>query len=235
MREERLVRARVEFLDQLVSDDDVAEFLTLLCQRFVKVMQISAAGAVVSDRRGRLRVATASTPNVAALEALQVQRHQGPCVDAHRWGRRVAVADLRRMRERWPVFVPRALEAGIAAVYAFPMRLRAARIGALDVFLHAPGELDEAATQAGQVLTDLATIAILQARAAQDATRLAAQLEHALESRVVVEQAKGVLAERLGVDPDVAFLQLRRYGRARGLHLTELARQVVDGSITLDG
>lgn len=234
MREERLARAFVEFSDQLVSDHDVTEFLTLLCHRFVKVMEISAAGAVVRDRRGRLQVA-ASTANVAALERLQVQRRQGPCVDAYRSGRQVAVADLRRMRARWPGFVPRALEAGIVAVCAFPMRLRADRIGALDVFLDDPGELDEAATRAGQVLTDLATIAILQARATQDATRRAAQLQHALESRVVVEQAKGVLAERLGVDPDAAFMRLRRYGRVRGLHLTDLSRQVVDGSITLEG
>lgn len=234
MREGRSVRACVAFTDQLVNDHDVTELLTLLCQRLVKVMRVSAAGAVVTDRRGRLQVAAASTGRVAALERLQVQRGQGPCVDAYRSGRQVVVADLRRVSGRWPVFVPRALETGIVAVCAFPMRLRADRIGALDVFLDDPGALDEVTTQAGQVLTDLATIAIVQARVAQDATRLAAQLQHALESRVVVEQAKGVLAERLGVDPDAAFARLRRYGRARGLHLTELARQVVDGSIALD-
>lgn len=234
MREGRSARTYVELSDRLVSDHDEVEFLTLVCQRVVKVLEASAAGAVVTDWRGRLQVATASTGRVAALQTLQVQRRQGPCVDAFRYGRRVAVADLRRVSGRWPVFVPRALEAGVAAVCAFPMRLRADRIGALNVFLDAPGELDDAAIHAGQVLTDLATIAITQARAAQDATRLAAQLEHALKSRVVVEQAKGVLAVRLGVDPDAAFTRLRRYGRVRGLQLTELARQVVAGSITLD-
>jgi GAF domain-containing protein len=235
MREVRLARTSGEFPDTLMSDHDVVEFLVRLCQRFVKVMEVSAAGALLTDRRGRLQAVAASTETVAALETLQVQRGQGPCVDAYRSGRRVAVPDLRRLRGRWPVFTPRALEAGVAAVYAFPMRLRADRIGALDVFLDDPGELDEAATRAGQVLTDLATIAILQARATQDATRRAAQLQHALESRVVVEQAKGVLAERLGVDPDAAFMRLRRYGRVRGLHLTDLSRQVVDGAITLEG
>jgi GAF domain-containing protein len=210
-------------------------FLARLCQRFAKVIEVSAAGAVLTDRRGRLQLATASTETLAALQSLQLQRWQGPCVDAYRYGRRVAVPDLRRVRGRWPVFAPRALEAGVAAVCAFPMRLRDDRIGALNFFQATPGEFDEAAVQAGQVLTDMATIAILQARAAQDATRLARQLEHALESRVVVEQAKGVLAERLGVDPDTAFMRLRRYGRVRGLPLAELARQVVDGSVTLDG
>jgi GAF domain-containing protein len=234
MREGRLPRALVEFSDTLVSDHDVMEFMAWLCQRFVEVMEVSAAGAVLTDRRGRLRMAAASTETVAALETLQVQRWQGPCVDAYRCERRVAIPDLRRVRGRWPVFTPRALEAGFAAVCSFPMRLRANRIGALDVFQTTPGELDEATVQAGQALTDVATIAILQARAVQDAARLVGQLEHALQSRVVVEQAKGVLAERLGVDPDAAFMRLRRYGRVRGLHLAELARQVVDGSITLD-
>ncbi|HEX8860954.1 MAG TPA: GAF and ANTAR domain-containing protein [Actinomycetes bacterium] len=217
-----------------MSDHDVVEFLARLCQRFVKVMEISAAGALLTDRQGRLQ-AVASTETAAALQTLQVQRWQGPCVDAYRSGRRVAMPDLRRLRGRWPVFTPHALEAGVAAVYAFPMRLRTNRIGALNVFQATPGELDEAAVQAGQALTDVATIAILQSRAAQETTQLVGQLEHALKSRVVVEQAKGVLAERLGVDPDEAFTLLRRYGRVRGLHLTGLARQVVDGSITLDG
>jgi transcriptional regulator with GAF, ATPase, and Fis domain len=234
MREGRLARASVEFSDTLVSDYDLVEFLARLCQRFVKVMEVSAAGAVLTDRRGRLRVAAASTDTVAALETLQVQRWQGPCVDAYRCGRRVAVPDLRRVRGRWPMFTPWALEAGVAAVCAFPMRLRADRIGALNVFQATPGELGEAAVQAGQALADVATIAIVQGRAAQDAARLARQLEHALESRVVVEQAKGVLAERLGVDPDAAFMRLRRYGRVRGLRLAKLARQVVDGSCTLN-
>jgi transcriptional regulator with GAF, ATPase, and Fis domain len=233
MREARPARAIVERSGTLASDRDVVEFLARLCHRFVKVVGVSAAGAVVTDRRGRLQVAAASTETVAALDRLQLQRWQGPCVDAYRSGRRVAVPDLRRMTGRWPAFTPRALEVGVAAVWAFPMRLRADRIGALNAFQATAGELDEAAVQAGQALTDAATIAILQARVAQDATRLARQLQHALESRVVVEQAKGILAERLGVDPDAAFALLRRYGRVRGLNLTELAGQVVDGSITL--
>ena len=114
------------------------------------------------------------------------------------------------------------------------MRLRADRIGALNVFQATPGSFDQAAVLAGQALADVATIAILQARAVEDAAQLAGQLEHALESRVMVEQAKGILAERLGIDPEVAFTRLRRHGRQRGLHLATLARQVVDGSFTLD-
>jgi GAF domain-containing protein len=238
MREQRLARAFVEFSDTLVGDFDVLDFLVRLCERSAEVLEVTAAGALLADGRGQLGLVAASTEAVKVLETLQVQRREGPCVDAWRRGERVVVADLRADRRRgpsrrWPVFTPRALAAGVMAVCAFPMRLRGDRIGALNVFQAAPGAFDEAALDAGQALADVATIAILQARAVEDAARLAGQLEHALGSRVVIEQAKGVLAERLGIDPDTAFTRLRRYARVRGLRLSDAARRVVDGSLTL--
>ncbi len=235
MREQRLARAFVEFSDTLVGDYDVLDFLVRLCERCAEVLEVAAAGALLTDGRGRLGLVAASTEAVKVLETLQVQRREGPCVDAWRQGERVVVADLRRgASRRWPVFTPRALASGVVAVCAFPMRLRGDRIGALNVFQVAPGAFDEAALEAGQALADVATIAILQARAVEDAARLADQLEHALRSRVVIEQAKGVLAERLGIDPDAAFMRLRRYARVHGLRLTGVASRVVDGSLTLE-
>jgi GAF domain-containing protein len=198
VREEQLARAFVEFSDTLGRDYDVVEFLSRLCLRSVEVLEVTAAGALLTDRAGQLRMVAASTETVTFLETLQIQRQEGPCVDAYRSGRRVAVPDLRRTARRWPVFTPRALEAGMAGVCAFPMRLRTDRIGALNVFQATPGAFDQAAVFGGQALADVATIAILQARAVEGAARLAGQLEHALESRVAVEQAKGILAERLG-------------------------------------
>jgi GAF domain-containing protein len=235
MREDRLARAFVEFSDTLVRGYDVVDFLARVCERCVDVLEVSAVGALLTDGAGRLGLVSASTQAVAVLEALQVQRQEGPCLDAYRSGERVVVPDLHRVAGgRWPVFTPRALASGLAAVCAFPMRLRDARIGALNVFQVAPGGLDGAAVRAGQALADVATIAILQARAIEDATKLASQLEHALASRVLIEQAKGILAERLRVDPAAAFARLRRYARLRGLGLTELARRVVDGTLTLE-
>jgi GAF domain-containing protein len=235
MREQRLARAFVEFSDTLVGDYDVLDFLVRLCERSAEVLQVGATGALLADARGRLGLVAASTEAVKVLETLQVQRREGPCVDAWRQGERVVVADLRDgASRRWPVFTPQALAAGVVAVCAFPMRLRGDRIGALNMFQAAPGGFDQAALDAGQALADVATIAILQARAVEDAARLAGQLEHALASRVVIEQAKGVLAERLGIDPDAAFLRLRRYARVHGLRLTGLAHRVVDGSFTLE-
>jgi len=233
--EQGLARAFVEFSDTLVGDYDVLDFLVRLCERSAEVLGVAAAGALLADARGRLGLVAASTEAVKVLESLQVQRREGPCVDAWRRGERVVVADLRGgAGTRWPVFTSRALASGVVAVCAFPMRLRGERIGALNVFQTVPGGLDAAALDAGQALADVATIAILQARAVEDAARLAGQLEQALASRVVIEQAKGVLAERLGVDPDAAFTRLRRYARVHGLRLTGLARRVVDGSVTLE-
>jgi GAF domain-containing protein len=234
MHEDRLARAFVEFSDTLVRDYDVVEFLSRLCRRSVEILGVTGSGALLTDGADRLQVVAASTEQVTVLETLQIQRQEGPCVDAYRSGRQVAAPDLRQTARRWPAFTPRALGAGIAGVCAFPMRLRADRIGALNVFQAAPGPFDQAAVLAGQALADVATIAILQARAVEDAARLAGQLEHALKSRVVVEQAKGILAERLGIDPEEAFARLRRHGRRHGLHLAVLARQVVDGTFTLD-
>ena len=142
MREERLARAFVEFSDTLVRDYDVVEFLSRLCQRSVEVLEVTAAGALLTDGDKRLQVVAASTEQVTVLETLQIQRQEGPCVDAYRSGRRVAVPDLRRTARRWPVFTPRALGAGMAGVCAFPMRLRTDRIGALNVFQATPGSFD---------------------------------------------------------------------------------------------
>jgi hypothetical protein len=145
MREERLAQAFVEFSDTLVRDYDVVEFLSRLCQRSVEVLEVTAAGALLTDGARRLQVVAASTEQVTVLETLQIQRQEGPCVDAYRSGRRVAVPDLRRVGRRWPVLTPPAHGAGVSGVCAFPMRLRTDRIGALNVFQATPGALDEAA------------------------------------------------------------------------------------------
>ena len=189
MSEEQLARAFVEFSDTLGGDYDVVEFLSRLGQRSVEVLEVTAAGALLTDRADQLQVVAASTETVTVLETMQIQRHEGPCVDAYRSGRRVAVPDLRRAGRRWPVFTPRALEAGISGVCAFPMRLRADRIGAFDVFQATPGSFDQAAVRAGQALADVATIAILQARAVEGAARLPGA-GAALEAGAV-EQARG--------------------------------------------
>jgi GAF domain-containing protein len=234
MREERLARAFVEFSDTLVQGYDVIDFLDRLCARCVEVLEVSAAGALVDVGAGRLELVAASTEAALVLETFQVRRRKGPSVDAYRRGEQVTVADLRASARRWPAFTARALSIGVVAVSAFPMRLRQERLGALNVFHTVPGAMSQSALAAGQALADVATIAILQARVVEDATRLAGQLTHALDSRVVIEQAKGVLAERLGVPPDEAFRRLRRYGRVRGLPLTDLARQVVAGTLGHD-
>jgi transcriptional regulator with GAF, ATPase, and Fis domain len=231
MREEYLVRAFVEFSDTLVTGYDIGEFLNRFCERCADVLEVSAVGVLLEDAAGQLELAASSTGDVQFLESMQVQRREGPCLDAYRSGERVTVADLGAADLPWPAFAARASSLGLTAVCAFPMRLRDVRLGALNIFLATSDGLDELSLDAGQALADVATIAILQARAVEDATRLAAQLAIALDSRVVIEQAKGVLAERLGVGPDEAFRLLRRHARLNGLRLTGLAQSVVDGTI----
>jgi transcriptional regulator with GAF, ATPase, and Fis domain len=194
---------------------------------------VSAAGVLLTDQRGALRVVAASTEQTRLLELLQLQTDQGPCPECFHTGRPIVVADLTAATGRWPRFAAEARKAGFASVHAVPMRLRTGVIGALNLFHTQPGALDEATLRLGQALADVATIGLLQARAIRQQETLAEQLQTALNSRVVIEQAKGVLAERRHVDMDQSFTLLRSTARTNNRRLSDLARAVVDGSETL--
>jgi transcriptional regulator with GAF, ATPase, and Fis domain len=235
MSERQLAEAFVALADTLVDDFDVVDFLHELTVRCAQVLGVSAAGVLLADQRGALRVVAASTEQTRLLELLQLQTDQGPCPECFHTGRPIAVADLSTATSvsRWPRFVAEAREAGFASVHAVPMRLRTDIIGALNLFGTRPGALDEATLRLGQALADVATIGLLQARAIRQRDTLAEQLQTALNSRVVIEQAKGVIAERRHVDVDRSFTLLRSTARTRNRRLSELARAVVDGSETL--
>jgi transcriptional regulator with GAF, ATPase, and Fis domain len=190
---------------------------------------------LLADQRGALRVVAASTEKTRLLELLQLQTDQGPCPECFHTGRPVAVADLSTSvaAGRWPRFVTAARQSGFASVHALPMRLRTDVIGALNLFGTRPGVLDEDTIRLGQALADVATIGLLQARAIRHRETLAEQLQTALNSRVVIEQAKGVIAERRHLDMDQSFTLLRGTARTSNRRLAELARAVVDGSETL--
>src|SRR5208282_2149279 len=197
----------VELTDTMVAGFDVIDFLHVLTDRSVQLLDVSAAGLLLADPRGELRVVAASSEAARLLELFQLQNHQGPCVDCFRSGRPVQAADLAAAADRWPRFAPAARRAGFAAVQALPMRLREQVIGALNLFRAGPGALAPADIRVGQALADVATISM------RHSDTLNEQLQAALNSRVIIEQAKGKLAERLGVDMDQAFSLLR--GRAR--------------------
>jgi GAF domain-containing protein len=233
-REGRLVRAFVDLADTLVGDYDVGDFLHVLCERCVEIFDFDAVGVLLLGEHEQLRLTAASSEQLRVLELFEIQQEEGPCQDAYQTGAQVTQHDLRQADERWPRFAPAALDAGFRSVYAFPLRWRDDRIGALNMFRAEPGPFDELDIAAAQALADVAAIGILQQRALAEAKLRAEQLQHALNSRVVIEQAKGVIAERLGIDPEEAFERLRRHARNNQRRLHDSARMVVEGKVMPD-
>jgi transcriptional regulator with GAF, ATPase, and Fis domain len=234
-REERLAGAFVDLADTLVDDFDVLDFLHSLATHCIALLDVDEAGLMLADGSGRLVVAASSTEQVRLLELFEVQNDEGPCLDCFAGGEPVLVDDLATEQPpTWPRFGAEATAAGFRCVVALPLRLRNETIGALNLFRAAPGPLVEGDRSLAQALADVATIGILQERGSSRRELLARQLQEALSSRIVIEQAKGVLAERAGVHVDAAFQLLRGYARSHGLQLSEVARRVVAGDLNLD-
>ena len=228
-----LAETFVELTDTMVAGFDVIDFLHVLTDRSVQLLDVSAAGLLLADPRGELRVVAASSEAARLLELFQLQNDQGPCLDCFRSGQPVEAADLAAEPDRWPRFAPAARQAGFAAVQALPMRLREHVIGALNLFRAGQGAFLPADVRVGQAMADVATISVLHERSTRHAGILNEQLQTALNSRVVIEQAKGKLAERLGLDMEQAFNLLRDSARSRNLRLSELAQTFIDGTGTL--
>jgi transcriptional regulator with GAF, ATPase, and Fis domain len=225
----------VELTDTMVAEFDVIDFLHVLTDRSVQLLDVAAAGLLLADPRGELRVVAASSEAARVLELFQLQNDQGPCLDCFRTGQPVSAPDLAAAAERWPRFAAAAQQAGFAAVQALPMRLRDQVIGALNLFRATQGPFDPRGIRIGQALADVATISLLHERSMRHSDTVNEQLQTALNSRVVIEQAKGKLAERLGLDMSQAFTLLRNDARARNLRLSDLAQAFVDGSEPLTG
>jgi GAF domain-containing protein len=229
-RETALASTLVELADTLVADFDVVELLTLLADRCVEVLDIGAAGLMLAGDEG-LRVVASSSETMRVLELFEIQAQQGPCLDCYRTGAPVVNQDLATGSERWPQFTAEALAAGFRSVHALPMRLRGSVIGALNLFHVEPGSLHPSDVDAAQAFADVATIAILQHRASSEAYALNDQLSRALNTRIVIEQAKGMIAERRGLDMARAFTTLRRHARNHNLRLADLAADIIDGRL----
>lgn len=230
-RESELAETFVVLADTLVDDFDVVDLLDRLVSACVSLLGVNAAGLLLDDQKGSLAVVASSSEETRLLEVYQLQSNEGPCLDCVRSGLAVSSADLAADAERWPLFVPMALAAGFRSVLAVPLRLRESRIGGLHLFSHQPGQLTADDQRLAQALADVATIGILQQRSAHRSSMVAEQLQHALNSRVVIEQAKGVLAERHGMDMDDAFDALRRHARNHNHKLTQTALAVVTGEL----
>jgi hypothetical protein len=225
-RAELLARTFVDVADTLVAEFDLVDFLTLLTARTVELFELAEAGLLLSDPSGGVNVAASSSHRMELLELFEIQHDEGPCLDSFRTGALIRAPDLTTAVERWPRFAPEAISRGYGSVYAVPMRLRTQVIGSLNLLRSERGELDPSDLVAAQALADVATIGILQQRAASQQRVLAEQLQYALDSRVTIEQAKGVIAEHTGLDMDAAFSALRQYARNHNERLVDVARAV---------
>lgn len=230
-REGALAETFVHLADSLVDDYDVVDLLDELVTATVRLFDVDAAGLLLDDQRGHLAVIASSTEETRLLEVFQVQTNEGPCLDCVRTRAPVTSSDLSADRGRWPKFVDAAHAVGFRSVTAVPLRLRDQTIGGLNMFHSEARVLSSLDQRLAQALADVATIGILQHRTIHRNVVVAEQLQHALNSRVVIEQAKGVLAERHGVDMSAAFSALRQHSRAQNMKLTALAEAIVRGDV----
>lgn len=233
-REALLAAAFVSLADTLVDDYDIIDLLDRLVSFSVELLAAQAAGIMLADHQGNLRVAAVSNEETETIELLQLQSRQGPCMDCVRCAAPVSVSDLAQGGQRWPRFVAALQHGAFRSVHALPLRLRGHAVGGLNLFHREPGALPDTDLALGQALADVATIGILQERAIRHGEILTEQLQTALNSRVIIEQAKGVLAERGNLSMDAAFTRLRGHARGHNQPLSQLARQIVDGTLPAD-
>lgn len=230
-REGSVVRSLVEMADTLVDDFDVVDMLTRLADRCVTVLGVSAAGVMLASPGGDLRLVASSSEAMRVLELFELQAQEGPCLDAFRSGGRIGHEDLRAGSGRWPRFSMVAVEAGFQSAFALPLRLRDRTVGALNLFSAERNPMDEEDVLVVQAFADLAAISVLQHRVAAETQIINEQLAQALTSRILIEQAKGVIFERAGVDMAEAFRLLRGYARDNNLRLTAVAEAAIEGTL----
>jgi GAF domain-containing protein len=231
-RENQLFDVFATLADTLVAGYDVVELLQLLVDTCQGALDVAEAGLLLANDGGDLELVASTSESLDLVETIQLSAEQGPCIACFRTGRPVSVPDLDgEGATAWDGFTRAAIEQGFRSVYALPLRLRAEVIGTLNLFGHSPKELSARDIRVAQALADVATIGILHERSFRANDLLRKQLQLALDSRVVIEQAKGVLAHTHSITPEEGFRLLRRYARDHRLALVEVARRLVDRTL----
>lgn len=226
-RERGITAAFVSFAQSMTTDYDIADLYIDLTAQCVRLLDVESVGLLLADARGVLHLMAASSEATRDLELLQLQRDEGPCLDCYHSGLPVLAADLSEEKPRWPHFVAAAAAGGIASVHALPMRLHDSVLGTLGLFGAQTGTLDDDDLDLGQALADVASLALVAQRASSDKTAVNEQLQTALNSRVLLEQAKGILAQHGDLGMDESFATLRRYARDHNKKLTDVSRAIV--------
>ncbi len=232
--DQRLAQVFVELADTLVDEFDALDFLSTLADRSVELLNTEAAGVILSDLRGRLHVVASTSDRAQVLELFELQNDEGPCLDCFNSGRAVVNVATPEARVRWPRFSAAAAEVGFRSAHAIPLRLRDAVVGAVNLFSVGDSRLSDEDVALGQALADIATIGLLQERAVRESGLLAQQLQTALNSRILIEQAKGVLLASAGIAVDQAFELMRDYSRRTSQPVKTVARNVIDRILTVD-
>ena len=231
VREQRLAEVFVELADTLVEEFDVVDFLQTLTERCVELVDTDAAGLMLDDQRGSLRLVAHTHESARLLELFELQQREGPCLDCFATGRVIANIDLTTAASRWPVFSQAARDIGFGTSHAVPLRLRRQVIGALNLFTNERRTLSDEHLAVAQGLADIATIGLLHERTVRDQVTLSEQLQSALHSRILIEQAKGILSAQAGTNVESAFALMRTHARRTGEPLTTLAAAVVAGHV----
>lgn len=231
MKQSLFISTLVELADNLVEDFDILDLLTMLSCRCAEVLDASAVGVILVTPEGKLQCVASSDESMHVLEVFQMQTQEGPAVDCFRTGLPVVRLSIEEGRTRWPKFAPMALEKGYQSVHSVPLRLRSRTIGSLNLFRTSRGEMDSDDALLVQAMADIAAIAILQHRSVADATNLNDQLTNALGSRVIIEQAKGIVSNAEDCDMAAAFAYMRAYARNNNKRLSDVAAKIVDGSL----
>lgn len=232
-REHHLLGTFVALADSLVDDFDVVDVLQRLVDECISLFDASAAGILLLSRSNKLEVIVSTSERSELVELMQLRAGAGPCVEAATTGQVVSVGDIDQIAHRWPAFAADARASGFASIHAIPMRLRESTLGSLNLLRDEPGVLNAADAAAAQALADIATISILQQRLVEESELAQAQLQRALDSRVVIEQAKGYLAQRLNIDMDEAFARIRKRARSTQARISVVAADVIAGRVDL--
>lgn len=229
-----LAHAVQELIRCLTRAGDVDDLLVTLCERGAEILPAMFAGVLLIGEDRRLTTVAASQHEVKALEAFQLQNHEGPCFEAVDGRRRVVAEDIGDHAARWPGFVERAQQLGVRSVLGLPLFVGSDALGGLNFLRSTVGPFSDEAVATAEALADLAAFGIASGRALGDSDRVVDQLQHALDSRVVIEQAKGMLAERAGVSVAYAFEGLRRRARDHNRRLRDVCEDFINGDLPLD-